>query len=103
MNPRFLLEAILDVQFIAAWYNRQQSGLGDRFADAVEQFVADRLLQPRLFARDARAPPGREVREGMLRGFLFRMTYEVTDTEVVILSVVHARRRATLWRHRLGP
>ena len=103
MNVRFLLEALLDVQYIAAWYDRQQPGLGDRFADAVEQFAADRTTQPRLYGRVARAPAGREVREGMLQGFLFRVAYEVTATEVVILSVVHARRRTAAWRQRLGP
>lgn len=103
MNVRFLLEAIFDVQFIAAWYNQRQPGLGDRFTDAVDEFAADRVTQPRLYGRVRRAPAGREVREGMLPGFMFRVAYEVTATEVVILSVVHARRRLAPWRHRMRP
>ncbi len=103
MNVRFLLDALLDVQFIATWYNRRQAGLGDRFTDAVDEFAADRGPFPRSHARVSRAPAGREVREGMTDGFPYRVAYEVTATEVVILSVIHAHRRTRPWRRRLAP
>jgi hypothetical protein len=37
-----------------------------------------------------------------MRRFQYVVHYEVTATEVVILSVVHARRRSAVWRRR-GP
>ncbi len=103
MNCRFLIAAILDVQDYALQYNLRQAGLGDRFADRVEEFAIALTVNPRLYRRVSRPPAGREIREGYLGRFPFLVHYEVTAAEVVILSVVHARSRHRPWRGRLGP
>jgi plasmid stabilization system protein ParE len=103
MNYRFLFAALLDVQDYAVWYNGRQPGLGDRFADRVEEFAVALTANPRMCRRVSRPPAGREIREGYLGRFPFLVHYEVTATEVVILSVVHARSRFRPWRQRLRP
>jgi hypothetical protein len=78
------------------------AGLGQRFLEALDTFVANVTAQPRIYWRVRRAPAGREIREGLIHGFLFVAVYEVTTTEAVILSITHARRRGKPWRQRLG-
>ena len=102
MRDRFLLEALDDLRVLAEWYEQQQFGLGDRLTDRVEEFVQARLNSPRLCGRVGRPPRGREVRVGLVRRFPVLVHYEVTATEVVVLSVIHARSRSRPWRRRLN-
>ncbi|MCI0700138.1 MAG: type II toxin-antitoxin system RelE/ParE family toxin [Planctomycetia bacterium] len=101
MNHRFLAEAFQDLRDMADWYEAQSPGLGDQFTDAAEAHAQNLAAQPRLYGRVPRAPSGREIRETLVPRFLVRMVYEVTATEVVILSVTHARSRRQPWRRRL--
>lgn len=101
MTYRLFGAAMADVLDIADWYNAQRAGLGDEFVDAVELFAAETAAQPRRYGRVPRAPAGREVREAMLTRFPYIVAYEVTPTEVVILSVTHGRTRRRPWRRRL--
>lgn len=103
MNPRSLPEATWDVIDIADWYDQQSPGLGTRFRSRLDALVARLCVQPRMYARIRGAPRGREIRVALMNGFPFLVHYEVTATEVVILSVVHARSRNRPWRHRLDP
>ncbi len=102
MRDRFLLEALDDLRVLAEWYERLQLGLGDRLTDRVEEFVQARLNSPRLCGRVGRPPRGREVRVGSVRRFSVLVHYEVAATEVVVLSVIHARSRSRPWRRRLN-
>ncbi len=92
MNARLLGAAMAEAIDAADWYDQQTPGLGARFLAALDALVATLATHPRMYARVRRAPAGREVREAMIAGFLFSAVYEVTATEVVILSVTHARR-----------
>lgn len=103
MNPRLLPEAADDVADIVDWLDQQPLRLGTRFRAALNTLVNQLCQQPRLYGRVSRVPRGREVRVAPMRRFNYVVHYEVTATEVVILSVVHARRRAAEWRSRLGP
>lgn len=102
MRDRFLPDALEDLRLLAEWYDLQSVGLGDRFTDRVEEFVRARLTSPRLCARVGRAPRGREIRVGLTRRFPVLVHYEVTATEIVVLSVVHTRSRSRPWRRRLN-
>ena len=103
MNPRALPGATADITDIVDWLDQQPLRWGTRFRAALNTLVNRLCQQPRMYGRVSRAPRGREVRVAPMRRFNYIVHYEVTAAEVVILSVVHARRRAALWRHRLGP
>ena len=102
MNARLTLAALGDSVDIAAWYERRAAGLGARFLAAVEAFGHRIEASPRGCWRVARAPRGREVRYGFTRRFRAVVHYELTATEVVSLSVVHARSNRRPWRRRLN-
>jgi plasmid stabilization system protein ParE len=101
VNARLLGAALAEAIDAADWYDQQTPGLGARFLAALDCLVATLATHPRMYARVRGAPAGREVREAMIPGFLFTAVYEVTATEVVILSVTHARRLRRPWRGRL--
>ena len=100
MNPRLLPGAADDLADIVDWLDQQPLQLGTRFRAAVNTLVNRLCQQPRMYGRVRRAP---RVRVAPMRRFSYVVHFEVTATEIVILSVVHARRRAAPRRHRLVP
>ncbi|HVL15448.1 MAG TPA: type II toxin-antitoxin system RelE/ParE family toxin [Gemmata sp.] len=103
MNVRILGVARAESLDVADAYDQLTPGLGQRFLEALDAFVAIVASQPRLYPRVRQRTGGREVREGLLTGFLFIVVYEVTPAEIVILSVTHGKRRTRPWRQRLTP
>lgn len=101
MNVRLLVSARLDSFDIAEWYENRQTGLGDRFLRSLQDLVDNLAIHPRLHGRVTRSPKGREIRQARVSGFSIVATYEVTASEAVILSIVHARSIRQPWRKRL--
>jgi hypothetical protein len=101
MKHRFISEAYIDLLNLADLYEARLAGLGDRLTNEAEGHAVRMANQPRLYGRVPRAPRGREIRQTLLPSFLVVMTYEVLATEVVILSVTHARSVRRPWRRRL--
>jgi plasmid stabilization system protein ParE len=89
---RPLAEADLDAA--ASWYDEQQSGLGSRFLDAVDQLF-DRIREtPQQFPSVALG-----VRRALLRTFPYAVYFQETNETVVILAVLlHLRRDPRTWR-----
>jgi len=102
MPYRFQTLAQFDYFDLLDWYDAIQAGLGDDFADDFEAFLNGIRGMPRTGTRVSRPPRGREVRYGMTRRFVAIVYYEVTATEVVILSVQHYRSNRRPWRRRLN-
>jgi plasmid stabilization system protein ParE len=101
MNYRFAPGARFDLFDLVDWYEAQVAGVGARFATAFDDTLQLVLANPRIFGRVNRAPGGREVRVGRISRFLVLMIYEVTATEVIVLSITHARSVRQPWRRRL--
>lgn len=101
MNVRLLGAAQADVLDAADWYEQQSTGLGDRFFAAVDRTVGRIGRFPRVGWRVQRPPRGREIRETVVNGFPFLLAYEVTSSEIVVLSVTHDRSVRRPWRGRL--
>jgi len=104
MAFRFVPLARGDYFDLLDFYEARQTGLGDRFANDVERFIAHIRRFPLLCPSVARPPVGRVVRIDATRRFKAVLVYEVTATHVVVLSVSHRKsRRRPWWRQRLGP
>jgi hypothetical protein len=58
---------------------------------------------PRQYPPADDAPAGREVRNYLTRRYGYRIVYEVTPTEIVVLAFVRTRRRPAAWLGRLAP
>lgn len=84
-----------DVDDAGGWYEHQQSGLGLRFLDAVDQ-VFDRIQAAPLQFPSV-SPT---VRRALLHTFPYAVYFRATDEAVVVLAVLHLRRDPRRWRMR---
>jgi plasmid stabilization system protein ParE len=103
MNPRLLPEAADDVAEIVNYLNQQPSRLGAQFRAELFALIANLCIFPRLYNRAPRAPRRREVRMAYLWRFQRKVYSEVAASEIVVLSVMHARSNSRAWRRRLVP
>ncbi|MBN9613833.1 MAG: type II toxin-antitoxin system RelE/ParE family toxin [Actinobacteria bacterium] len=99
---RFHPEAGRELDAAANWYEDQQIGLGDDFAELVEEAIDLILEWPRIapiFPGWDREPV---VRAQAVSRFPYRVLYYLTDQDVVILAVAHNRRKPGYWTSRIG-
>jgi plasmid stabilization system protein ParE len=84
-------EAELDLLTSAGWYEAQREGLGDEFIDEMAGLIAslseNALLYPAVFE---------DVRRVFGRRFPYVIAYRLVADEVIVISVLHMRRRASL-------
>jgi plasmid stabilization system protein ParE len=95
VNVRFLAEALADYEAAAKWYDEHSPDAGDEFAQAIQR--AEWLLaeMPQTWPQWPGARLG--VRRYVMPGLPYSLGYEIVGDEVVILGVVHQRRRPGFW------
>ena len=84
-----------DIDDAATWYEQQQSGLGSRFLDTLDQ-VFNRIRDtPQQF-------PGVsvDIRRALVHTFPYAVYFRELNHAVVILAVLHLRRDPRIWRGR---
>jgi plasmid stabilization system protein ParE len=95
VRVRFRLEAAEDVEGARAWYDEQQTGLGDVFAASREDVIE-------LVAEFPEAFP--EIAAGHCRAHLHRFPYAVyyrLDRGMIdVLACLHSSRSPEVWRSR---
>ena len=92
----FLVPAEEEMLEAAEYYESQRRGLGRAFLAEIHRTV-DRIVEnPRI---------GQAVRQGirrrLLRRFPFGILYRVDPEEIVIIAVMHLRRRPGYWSDRV--
>lgn len=75
------------------WYERQKSGLGTDFLDAVQAVLAGITANP---ARHGFA--SRDIREGVLTRFPCAVYYRVLTDRIRVLAVYHTSRDPSGWQ-----
>ena len=80
----------------AEYYERQAQGLGRGFLAEVQRTVASIAENPRI-GRVVRRP----IRRRLLRRFPFGILYRIDPQEIVIIAVMHLRRRPGYWADRV--
>ena len=100
MNWRVLDDAQADADATTRRLDSERRGFGRAFADLYDVALAAIRSAPRQHAPTEDGPAGMETREVFIERFNQRVIYAVTDTEVVILAVVHAHRRPGSWAAR---
>lgn len=77
------------------WYAARSALAARTFADAVDKSLRRIQRNPEQFP----AVDGLH-RETTLRRFPFRIVFRLTDEQVVIVALAHAKRRPEYWRDR---
>ncbi|MDX2020957.1 MAG: type II toxin-antitoxin system RelE/ParE family toxin [Deltaproteobacteria bacterium] len=84
-----------DIDSAAAWYEDQEAGLGGEFVEGM------RLLINRIHRNPmAYQEIDRRVRRAIHGRFPYGGYFVVTDEAVIILAVLHLRRKPGAWRSR---
>ena len=85
----------LDIQAAAFWYEDQQSGLGARFLNELDQVFQRIEENPHQFPRLAG-----DVRRALLRRFPYGVYFIAEGHDVRILAVLHLHRHPDVWKNR---
>jgi len=85
----------------AAWYERQRSGLGLEFIDAVAQSLARVGESPQAFSLLPNVPRDLGVRHAGVHRFPYAILFFEQPEVVRVLAIAHERRRPGYWRGRL--
>ncbi len=84
-----------EVREARRWYEERRSGLGAKFAAAVDEAGARITENPLAF------PCVRgETTRAILRRFPYGLYFRVLRDEVIVLAVVHGRRHPRRWQLR---
>lgn len=101
MNVRVLAAAKDDLRSAGRYLEERRSGLGFRLY-AEYGAVLERLEQfPQMNPLVEDEVLGREFRNAILERLKFRIVYEVRETEVLVVAVLHTSRHDNLWHTRL--
>ena len=93
----FLPPAQEEMTSAARYYQAQSTGLGTEFLAEVERTIAAIVSHPKA------APKVKpDIRRRLLKRFPFGILYAATVDEIVVLAVMHLRRRPGYWQDRLG-
>jgi plasmid stabilization system protein ParE len=96
-------EAQEDARQAASYYDGLRIGLGGTFLNRLHDAYAVIQQHPQAYSLVHPAVTGREIRYYVMRQFPYLIVYEVLPGRVVILAVVHNKRRPGSWRRHLLP
>lgn len=101
MRPvRFHQASVAELEAILDWYVARSPTAAALLADRIEEATATLPEMPEAWP----SWPGRQdVRIRRLGRFPFSMIYRISDTEILVIAIAHARRRPGYWLPRLVP
>lgn len=90
-------EAHAELLEAQAWYEQRSTGLGFEFARAVDAAIARALRTPLAFPCIEA-----EFRHVATRRFPYSVIYHPSESELVVVSFFHHRRRPGSWLQNTG-
>lgn len=82
------------------WYEDRQQGLGDAFFAAVAESIQDIGANSMRYSLYEAAALERPLRRALVKRFPYVVIFEPREDEVIVVAVVHARRRPAFWSDR---
>ena len=79
------------------WYQRPQFGLGETFADAVDETISRIQSMPQMYA-----VVFRNVRRAKVRTFPYLIYYRLLQERIEVLAVLHGSRDPKRWQERVN-
>lgn len=77
-------------------YEQERPGLGDEFLAEVRTLAARLLDYP-----GSGSPLFRDVRRARVRRFSYQLIYRVRQEALIVVAVMHLRRKPGYWKSRL--
>jgi plasmid stabilization system protein ParE len=95
LTIRFRAAAQDEFDAAVAWYESGRTGLGDQFAEAVEELLTEVANSP-----DRYPVIEGDIHEAPVKGFPYCVYYRVRGGTLVVLAVYHQSRDPEGWRDR---
>ncbi|HBL28221.1 MAG TPA: plasmid stabilization protein [Acidobacteria bacterium] len=92
----FQAEAEIELLDAIRHYEQEKPGLGDEFLAGVRILAARLLDYPR-----SGSPLFRDVRRARVRRFAYQLIYRDRADALIIVAVMHLRRKPGYWKNRL--
>jgi plasmid stabilization system protein ParE len=93
MNVVFFHGAEDDFHDAVSYYDGEEAGLGDEFAQEVRAAIERICASPRAWR-----PLSKRVRKHLTHRFPFGIYYQFIDDTVFIVAVLHWRRHPDTWK-----
>lgn len=97
MMLRILKEAQQDLENSVDYYNGESPSLGYEFADEFYHTI-DRIFDN----PDAWPAISKRTRRCLTRRFPFAVIYQIRDTTILVIAVMHLNRHPDYWKERSG-
>lgn len=96
MDFRLFSEAQTEIDESAAYYDQQCQGLGRRFVDETYAAIQLAVEMPSIGVK-----VHKRTRRVLLKHFPYAVVYLPLDNHIVIVAVMHCRRRPHYWKKRI--
>ena len=93
---RFLSPAEIEMFDAAAYYETRVPELGTDFISTIEIAVFDLSDEPEKWP-----VIGKEIRRRILPRFPYSILYKIDPEEIIIVAIMHQKRRPNYWINRL--
>ena len=93
----FRPEAEGDVLATHRWYEQQEPGLGNAFADSLDEIINRIEAMPAMYPLATH-----DVRRGKLRTFPYLIYYRLLADRIEVIAVLHGRRHPHVWQDRVN-
>jgi len=93
----FLDAARVELLEAVEHYNREDEGLGNKFAEEVK-----RTIERIVGFSNAWTPLSHRTRRCRTKAFPYGIIYQVRENSIVIVAVMHLHRNPESWKSRIG-
>jgi toxin ParE1/3/4 len=87
--------AAAEIETAYRWYEKERSGLGSEFLEAVDKIVKTIAENPERFPVIRR-----DARRALLRRFPYGIFYRVVSGQIVVIACFHGKRNPKVWGSR---
>ena len=93
------VDALTDIQQIAAWYEGQKYGLGNRFQNAVKEQINNLAENPWIFVVRYK-----EIRCMLIKKFPYMVHFYIDPqtSTVEVMAVISTDRNPKIWEEKTG-
>ena len=93
---KFKPEVYNDIKVAYDWYESQRIGLGEDFLLTLEESYSKITRTPKVYQLIYKT-----VRRKLLRRFPYGVFFVLKDDEIIIIAIMHTRRKPSDWNERV--